>query len=189
MPAQNAHSFAPRRADLKVCGDCHLCCTVYDVEDFNKKSGTPCHNLRSGIGCGLWGLHPKSCQEFKCLWLKHDDMGPLWRPDVAGFVLRLDGKTLFVDIDQRRPQLWRREIYYKQLKLWSEVILRGEGMVIVNEGERILILTPDEELIMKPLKRGETIVTHIESTLFGQRINAQIKPAQELKKSERRLRA
>jgi hypothetical protein len=189
MPAQNAHSFAPRRAELKVCGDCTLCCKVYDVADFDKKAGKPCHNLRDGVGCGLWGLHPKSCQEFKCLWLKHDDMGPLWRPDVAGFVLRLEGKTLYVDIDQARPQAWRREVYYKQLKLWSDVILHGAGMVIINEGAHIIVLTPDEELSLRPLKRGEVIETSVEMSLFGPRLNLQIVAAKDNQKTDRRLRA
>lgn len=173
-----------RRASLKMCGDCTLCCKVYEIEDFEKKPGKTCHNVRDEGGCGVWGLHPKACQEFKCLWLKHDDMDGRWRPDHAGFVMRLEGKgTVCIDVDHDRPDAWRREPYYSQLKAWSEVMPRNEGLVLVYAPEAMYVITPMEDLPLKAPKKGDALETGMEDTLFGRRPYARVVPAREAKRS------
>lgn len=174
-----------KRADLKVCGDCTLCCKVYDVDDLEKKAGTKCSHVRPDAGCGIWGLHPKTCQDFKCLWIRHDDMNAMWRPDHAGFVLRLEpnGTTLAVDVDQDRPTAWRQPYYYDQLKLWSEVMPKNEGLVIVYAPEGIYVITPMEDLFLKSPKRGDILETGMENSLFGLRPFARVIPAREVKKT------
>lgn len=193
MTAQNASSMAPRRAALKICGDCNLCCKVYEIEDFAKKPGHTCHHVRpheqnGAGGCGIWGIHPKICQEFKCLWLRHDDMGPLWRPDVSGFVLRLDpnGTTLNIDVDHDRPRAWMRDPYYNQIKQWSEVIMNGEGLVLVYAPEGLYVISPEEDLFLKAPKRGDILETGVEQTLFGPRAFARVIPAKDHKKTAHR---
>jgi hypothetical protein len=183
--AASASKRPPAKATLKVCGDCTLCCKVYEIEDFEKKPGTVCHHVRPEGGCGVWGLHPKICQEFKCLWLKHDDMNGQWRPDHAGFVLRLEpnGTTLAVDVDHDRPDAWRREPYYSQLKLWSEVMPKNEGLVLVYAPEGLYVITPMEDLFLKAPKRGDILETGMEETLFGIRPFARVIPAREAKRN------
>ena len=187
-----AASAPVKRASLKECGDCNLCCKVYDVEDLEKKAGKMCHNAHksddSAGGCSIWGLHPKTCQDFKCLWIKHDDMNGLWRPDVAGFVLRLEpnGTTLDIDVDQDRPDHWRREPYYSQIKLWSEVMPKGEGLVNVYAPEGLYVITPMEDLFLKAPKRGDILETGMEMSLFGLRPFARVIPAKEVKAQARR---
>ncbi len=184
--AASASKRPPAKAALKVCGDCTLCCKVYEIEDFEKKPGTVCHHVRPEGGCGVWGLHPKICQEFKCLWLKHDDMNGQWRPDHAGFVLRLEpnGTTLAVDVDHDRPDAWRREPYYSQLKLWSEVMPKNEGLVLVYAPEGLYVITPMEDLFLKAPKRGDILETGMEETLFGVRPYARVIPAREAKRNQ-----
>ncbi len=184
--AASASKRPPAKASLKVCGECTLCCKVYEIEDFEKKPGTVCHHVRPEGGCGVWGLHPKICQEFKCLWLKHDDMNGLWRPDHAGFVLRLEpnGTTLAIDVDHDRPDAWRREPYYNQIKLWSEVMPKNEGLVLVYAPEGLYVVTPMEDLFLKAPKRGDILETGMEETLFGIRPYARVIPAREAKRNQ-----
>lgn len=184
--AASASKRASAKADLKVCGECTLCCKVYEIEDFEKKPGTVCNHVRPEGGCGVWGLHPKICQEFKCLWLKHDDMNGLWRPDHAGFVLRLEpnGTTLAIDVDHDRPDAWRREPYYSQIKLWSEVMPKSEGLVLVYAPEGLYVVTPMEDLFLKAPKRGDILETGMEETLFGIRPYARVIPAREAKRNQ-----
>lgn len=174
----------PRRADLKICGDCTLCCKVYDNPDLGKKAGQTCQHTRPEIGCGVWGLHPQMCQDFKCLWLKHEDLNALWRPDVCGFVLRVEpnGTTLAIDIDPDRPDAWRLAPYYAQIKAWSEVMPRGEGLVLVYAQDRLHVITPMEELVLKAPKRGDVLETGMETSLFGLRPYARVVPARDLRK-------
>jgi len=184
--AASASKRPPAKASLKVCGECTLCCKVYEIEDFEKKPGTVCHHVRPEGGCGVWGLHPKICQEFKCLWLKHDDMNGLWRPDHAGFVLRLEpnGTTLAIDVDHDRPHAWKREPYYSQIKLWSEVMPKNEGLVLVYAPEGLYVITPMEDLFLKAPKRGDILETGMEETLFGVRPYARVIPAREAKRNQ-----
>jgi hypothetical protein len=174
-----------KRADLKVCGSCNLCCKVYDIDDFEKKAGETCMHTRPEGGCGIWGLHPKICQEFKCLWLKHDDMDARWRPDVAGFVLRLEpnGTTLCIDVDFDRPDAWRAEPYYSQIKLWSEIMPKNEGLVLIYVPGGLYVVTPMEDLYLKTPKRGDILETGMEQTLFGPQPFARVIPAREAKRT------
>ncbi len=167
-----------RRANLKVCGDCNLCCKVYDVEDFEKKAGHHCHHSGREGGCGIWGLHPKACQEFKCLWLRHDEMSGLWRPDTAGFVIRLEngGSTVILDVDPDRPAAWKQEPYYSQIKQWSEILPRGEGKVLVYAPDGLYVVSPMEDLRLPAPKKGETLETGMEMSLFGLRPYARVVP-------------
>ncbi len=178
---QTTQAAPSRRASLKMCGECNLCCKVYDVEDLEKKAGHHCHNSGREGGCGIWGLHPKSCQEFKCLWLKHDDMSGLWRPDNAGFVMRLEagGRNLILDVDPDRPDAWKREPYYSQIKLWSEIMPRNEGLVLCYAPEALYVVTPMEDLTLRAPKKGDILETGMEMSLFGLRPFARVVPAKE----------
>jgi len=178
-----------KRANLKVCGDCSLCCKVYDIDDLGKKAGHACNHQRPGTGCGVWGLHPQICQDFKCLWLKHEDMTALWRPDICGFVLRLEpnGTTLAIDVDPDRPDAWRQTHYYNQLKIWSEVMPKNEGLVIVYVPDGMYVITPMEDLFLKAPKRGDILETGMENSLFGLRPFARVIPAREVRKDRSQL--
>jgi len=179
----------PISPELKVCGDCNLCCKVYDIEDLEKKAGHLCHHASPSPagGCSIWGLHPKLCQEFKCMWLKHSDMNGLWRPDTAGFVLRLDidGTTLNIDTDPDRPYAWQKPYYYDQLKLWSEAMRTQTGLLVVHMVGQICVITPEEDLYLKGPKRGDILETGYENSLFGLRPFARVIPAKSIKKNRR----
>lgn len=180
----SAEARPAKRPDLKVCGDCTLCCKVYDVDDLEKKAGKRCDHVRPEGGCGVWGLHPKTCQDFKCLWLRHDDMKVMWRPDICGFVMRIEPNTnnLAIDVDQDRHDAWRRQPYYDQIKQWSEVMPRNEGLVLVYAPEGLYVITPMEDLFLKAPKRGDILETGMENSLFGPRPFARVIPAREVKR-------
>ncbi|OYW79148.1 MAG: hypothetical protein B7Z26_08540 [Asticcacaulis sp. 32-58-5] len=179
--------IAKSRPSLKVCGDCNMCCKVYDIDDLGKKAGDLCHHTGHVKGCGVWGLHPKTCQDFKCLWLKHEDLNALWRPDIAGFVLRLDpnGTTLNIDVDHGRANAWRAEPYYSQIKLWSEVF-PTQGLVLIHSKDGLWVVTPTEDLNIPNPKGGDTLETGMEDSLFGPRPFVRVIPQ---KKTPARRRA
>lgn len=139
------------RPPAKACGDCNLCCRLYDVDELRKPAGLLCgHSCETG--CAIWGRHPKTCKTFSCLWRRHPLLDARWRPDVAGFVLRAapDDMALWVDVDPYAPPgRWREAPYYGQLKFWSDALRRGEGMVIVRDGDQTWVLTPEEDLLIE----------------------------------------
>lgn len=169
----------------KDCGSCTLCCTTRQVDDLGKASGQACQKstLKS---CSVWGLHPKVCQDFSCLWLKHAKLGDEWRPDQSGFVLTLEADNVVrVDPDPMRPMDWQRAPYYEQLKLWSGSIMTGEGRVIVHIGQQVCILTPEEDLWLSAPSKCETIETIVHETLFGLKVAVTIKSAPKAKSASK----
>ncbi len=68
----------------RKCGTCSACCTTHGVTELEKPPATPCEKLCEK-GCSIYGQHPQSCQDFKCLWLQGAFEG--WqRPDRLGIV-------------------------------------------------------------------------------------------------------
>ena len=160
----------------KACGGCDLCCRLYDIEELAKPAHTMCVHARPEGGCGIHGVHPKTCQTFECLWLASDDLDGLWRPSTAGFVLRTEGPALYVDVDPERRGAWRREPYYAQIKAWSELIRDGRGMVTV-EDHGIHVIFPERDIYLGRLPAGALIEAGYLKTPTGLRPWARLAPS------------
>lgn len=65
------------------------------VEELGKPSNFKCEK-----GCGIYGKHPLSCQEYKCVWL--EGILPIEdRPDKLGVVFHVHA-DLWLDAAYRR---------------------------------------------------------------------------------------
>lgn len=142
---------------MKSCGPCTLCCTVLDIPELAKPAGRPCVHL--GQGCGIYPDRPSPCRVFTCGWLATEALGELWRPDIAGFLIRdeRDNGQLCIDVAPDRAGSWRREPYLRQLRAWSQMVWSKEGSVVVYEAERTVILFPEGDIEISPLKEGEAL--------------------------------
>lgn len=187
----NAAPVADPALNYKACGPCSQCCITEAVADFEKPAHQACHHERPGRGCSIWGLHPTSCQSFRCVWIKHPRLDDRWRPDVAGFVLRddADGISLHVDVAPHRSGAWLAEPYQTQLRMWSEGILSGEGRVLIHDGPWHILMTPDEDLPIRAVKRGEWLESGIEMSLFGPRVFVRICSGRQTSPARQRLSA
>ena len=153
----------------KACDGCDLCCRLYEIDELAKPAHSVCVHARpEGGGCGIHGVHPKPCQTFECMWLTQADLNALWRPSVAGFVLRTEGTCLYVDVDPGRRGAWRREPYYAQIKAWSEAIRDGRGMVTV-EDHGIFVIFPERDVFLGRLTPGAMIEAGYRRTSAGAR--------------------
>jgi hypothetical protein len=146
----------PTAAAGKACGDCNLCCELYEIEELSKPMHTLCVHARAGSGCAIHGLHPLTCRTFRCLWLMRPELDGEWLPAIAGFVLREEGSSLYIDVDPDRKGAWRRAPYYAQIKSWSEVIRKGIGTVIV-EDHGVYVVFPERELFLGRPARGALV--------------------------------
>ncbi len=52
----------------RVCGDCKLCCKVFEVAALNKSSGVWCEHCPAR-GCSIHADRPRECRDYGCLWL------------------------------------------------------------------------------------------------------------------------
>lgn len=133
---------------MKSCGPCTLCCTVLDIPELAKGPGTPCRHL--GAGCGIYPDRPMPCRTFTCGWLALEALGEAWRPDIAGFLIRDERAQgqLCIDTDPARPDAWRAEPYYSQIKAWSRMVHDQTGCLVVYAGGEVLVVFPEEEIAL-----------------------------------------
>ncbi|MFK7895464.1 MAG: hypothetical protein AB8G23_06490 [Myxococcota bacterium] len=78
-----------RRAAVRSCGECSMCCTVLRVDPLGKRAGDDCVHQRGAAGCGIYETRPPICRGYQCLWLQgglEDDE----RPEQTGGIVDLE---------------------------------------------------------------------------------------------------
>ena len=131
----------------KTCGSCSLCCKLLAIDELAKPPGDWCPHVAIGKGCTIYETRPGSCRTFQCFWLSLPKLDASWRPDRCGFVLRDAGSgLLLVEVEPSKPDAWRRQPYYAQLKHWSQATPAGTGMVVVKVRGSATVVLPDADL-------------------------------------------
>lgn len=77
----------------RTCGKCTACCRFLPIVEptLTKPMGVLCQHCRPGQGCTVYELRPAACRGWNCGWRKLPNLGPSWRPDKSGIMLRMDG--------------------------------------------------------------------------------------------------
>jgi hypothetical protein len=134
----------------RQCGSCSLCCKVYDIDwlDKPKPAGKWCHNCKPGRGCSIWKTVPQKCEDFFCSWRRMPQLDDSWRPDRSGFIIHRQAEHLPFEIvpDPGRPNAWRAEPYYSQLKRAAQSAIEQGTIFVVIVGGRHTFLMPDGEI-------------------------------------------
>ena len=140
----------------RSCGDCNLCCKVMVIASLNKPANSWCPHAVKG-GCGIYGSHPDDCRTFRCRWIYDHGLGEAWKPNRAKFVVSVStsGRRTNINLDVTQPTAWRRSPYYEQIKLWSREAWTGEGQVLLNLGDTVTAVFPEEELALGVVGPGD----------------------------------
>jgi len=135
----------------RVCGTCSLCCKLLPIRELEKPENTWCVHCRPAAGgCTIYADRPHSCREFACHWLISKNLGDEWAPAKARMFVHynhdpLGNVGLYVIVDPSRPDAWRREPYWSQLKVWALNNLRGRKMrTYINVGPRTFLMLPHD---------------------------------------------
>lgn len=139
-----------------VCGTCNMCCKLFSLPELSKPAGVWCKHCVPGSanGCKIYDARPAMCQEFRCVWILTPALGPEWRPDAAGFVMRVNGGRMLIDVEPARPDAWRRQPYYNQFKQWSRRGGERTLTVIVQTPRHTYVVFPETDIELGP--SGET---------------------------------
>lgn len=89
MQQQSAEAILAAR----TCGKCTACCRFLPIAEptLTKPTGVLCQHCKPGQGCTVYDLRPGACRGWNCGWRKLPNLGPAWRPDKSGIMLRMDG--------------------------------------------------------------------------------------------------
>jgi hypothetical protein len=146
----------------RACGECTLCCKLFILPELDKAAGVWCKHRVDGKGCAIHDRRPNSCRVFQCAWTLIPTLDENWRPDIAGFVMTTDDMRIYVDTDPDSPIAWRREPYYKQLKLWSRRDRLKFLTVIVRAPDRTIMVFPETDIDLGAPRPDAEIVSGYE---------------------------
>jgi len=87
-------------------------------------------------------------------------VGDHWRPANSKMVIALatDANRLTVFVDPDRPDVWRKELYYSDIKSWARAAVKNQGRVVVSLGYEVIVVTPDGETNLGPVKDDQIII-------------------------------
>jgi hypothetical protein len=147
------------RTEPKPCGECSLCCKIPEIAAVDKPAGVWCRHVIKGKGCGIYGERPEACRHYQCTWTWADPLDERWRPDRAGFLLnpKADAGLIEIVVDSGKPDAWRREPYYSQIKQWSDRSNPGITRVQVRVRGRVIIVFPEADVDLGPEQMGAPI--------------------------------
>jgi hypothetical protein len=142
-------SEVPASVALRSCGDCTLCCKVFDVPVMNKPRDKWCQKCQPGKGCAIWQDRPEFCRDFHCLWVKDVRLEPQWQPNHCKFVMNWAGeKQLNITCDPGSPMAYRREPFFASLKDSARRFASEEKHILIFTGSQKFVLLPDGERLL-----------------------------------------
>jgi len=72
------------------CGECNVCCKVFNIEDVDSPKGVDCQHCTK-FGCLIHEDRPQVCRDFKCGYFISAEAGKFWpenqRPDKCGVII------------------------------------------------------------------------------------------------------
>ena len=143
------------------CGHCTLCCKLLEIKQVASPRGEWCRHCDVGVGCRVYAERPSECREFNCGYLLWSGAGEHWYPARSKMIIVLDhdGGRLAIHVDPGRPNAWREQPYYADIKDWARRTASQSTQVVVCVGERHIVILPDSDVDLGALADDERIVT------------------------------
>jgi hypothetical protein len=132
------------------------------IDELDKPMGAWCQHFKAGVGCSVYGFHPPSCQNFKCMWLISPTMPDAVRPDRCKVVLVIDegGARIIARADPADPAAWRREPMHGQLRRWAADSWFKGRTIWAAVQKHTWLITPDRDIdVGETHERSPTVYT------------------------------
>jgi hypothetical protein len=158
----------------RSCGTCTLCCKVLKIWELDKPPGVWCRHCKPGSGCMIYSGRPQECRTFHCGYLTNPDLGEEWKPSHSKIVVvpDMEGKRIAVHVDVQRPDAWKREPYYSNLKRWAALAGVQRGQVVAYVGGRMYMIFPDRDVDLGMVGEGDWIMMDERMTSAGIKFEA-----------------
>ena len=73
--------------------------------------------------------------------------------------LATDARRMVIYVDPDRPDAWRKEPFYSDIKNWSRAAERNQGQIMVAQGLNMIAVTPDGETDLGPVRDDQLVIT------------------------------
>lgn len=64
---------------------------------------------------------------------------------------------MVINVDSGRPDAWRKEPYYAQIKRWALAAVRNRSQLLIWQGKDAIVVLPDREVFVGLLEAGKEI--------------------------------
>lgn len=147
--------------DGRSCEGCTMCCKLLSIEALNKPRLQWCTHCNVGTGCNIYEERPSECRTFNCGYLIVAQFGEHWRPANSRMVISLatNANRMVVYVDADRPEAWRKEPYYTDIKNWALAAAKNQGQVMVSQGHDMIAVTPSGETNLGPVRDDQLVIT------------------------------
>jgi hypothetical protein len=146
--------------DGRSCQGCTLCCKLLGIVALDKRRLEWCRHCAPGTGCEIYPSRPDECRVFHCGYLRDAQIAEHWNPRHSKMVVAYESASrLAIHVDPGRPDAWRREPYFSEIKRWARVAAAQRGQVVVWQGRDVIVVLPDREKNLGPLRADQLIVT------------------------------
>jgi len=153
----------------RSCANCTLCCKILKIDALNKPRDVWCSHCRPASGCSIYNDRPDECRSFYCGYLIEKRFGEEWKPSHSKIVLVIDssGNRIAAHVDPQRPDAWKQEPYYPQLKEWAKSGVPQGKQVAVQIGQRTHFIMPDRDIDLGIVNETDRIIIGKEATESG----------------------
>ncbi len=145
----------------RSCDGCTMCCKLLRIESLDKPRLQWCSHCDIGAGCKIYQERPRECRDFDCGYLIDANIGAHWKPANTKMVISLSPEfnRLVVYVDPDRPDAWRKQPFYSDIKSWARTAVRNRGQVLVSQGRDTIAVMPDSETNLGPVRDDQLIIT------------------------------
>lgn len=109
------------------------------------------------------------CAVYYCDYRTVAHLGKEWRPVDCGMVMSYapEARRVDIQVDPDRMDAWRKEPFFTQIKLIAENALRGQGYLIVWQGNEAIAVLPDREVNLGQVQQDTMITVTRNDTPLG----------------------
>jgi len=95
---------------MNKCNGCTLCCYLDNIPELKKRGRNFCPHQQINHGCKIYPNHPKSCQDYRCVWYACNLPMEL-KPDISRVLFeRVRGqRTCIVSMMEKEADMWKQE--------------------------------------------------------------------------------
>ncbi|MEZ5743057.1 MAG: hypothetical protein R3D89_04835 [Sphingomonadaceae bacterium] len=148
-------------AESRECGSCSMCCKLLAIAELEKPGDVWCEHVIKRKGCAIYEQRPAPCAKFACGYLTWPVAGEHWLPSACKMVMAFRNEaSLTVFVDRSRPNAWKADPHYSDLKRWAREFENGTlHQIILAIGSKRIAIFPDHDVEFASIAEDETIVT------------------------------
>jgi len=144
----------------RSCAGCTLCCKLLSIAVLDKPRLRWCVHCAPESGCTIYDRRPEICRSFHCGWLRDAGIAEHWQPAKSKMVIAYESADrIAIHVDPGRPDGWRKEPYFSDIKRWARAAAERRGQIIVWQGREVIAVLPDHEKNLGALRPDQLIVT------------------------------